>query len=236
MGYLKVALGLRNKFGKGIALMSNLSDLPNLPSWCRSHDVSPNEVDLIVTVGDVSQHDPVSYAKYVRQTLISELGSSPSWRRTYLNSHSAARDHGGFPKGRSLCPRKCWLVWVAVITPQLPFDLHYSDCGHVHPSLDEVPGYAMANATVSVRYAIDNNWVVIKGSPTGGPSGSPMRTQYQSHAQALLREAEFNQIPDCWGDDRIRHYATTTGGTGGRQQWVEVLLNRHMSHVCERLP
>ena len=92
----------------------------------------------------------------------------------------------------------------------------------------------MANATVSVRYAIDDDWVVLKGTQVGGAHGSPMRLQYQAHAKALTKEPQFNKLSHCWGDDRIIHYSTTTGGTGGHKEWVAVLLNRHISHVCDR--
>ncbi len=91
----------------------------------------------------------------------------------------------------------------------------------------------MANATVSVRYTIDDNWI-IKGVATTGSNGQSMAAQYRNHARAL--ERQFNSVPNCWGDDRIRHYATTTAGAGGRPQWAAVLLNRHVSFICETLP
>ena len=195
-----------------------------------------NDIDLVITVGDVSSYDPSTLAGYVSQCLTGSLNATNPWRSISLNSYSAAQDHGGYSRGRNLVSRRCWQLWNNVSPLALPFKLDYSDYGHIHPSLEEVPGYAMANATVSVRYAIDDNWVILKGTQVGGAHGSPMRIQYQGHATALIKESQFNKLSYCWGDDQIRHYATTTGGTGGRKEWVAVLLNRHISHVCDRLP
>jgi hypothetical protein len=133
--------------------------------------------------------------------------------------------------------RKDWLTWQGVY-PNVPFELDFSDSGHVHPSLEEVPGYAMANATVSIRYTIDDAWIIQKGVATTGPNGIDMGTQYREHAQTLVADPDFDQIPGCWGDDRIRMYAAAPAGgsAGGRPQWAAILLNRHISLVADRLP
>lgn len=234
--YVSAALQLVAATEGRAVVIVRLSDIPTVVQWCSSNGVNKSNTDLVVTVGDVSNYDPISFAHYVIHTIRSMLPQLSGWLSISLHSYSAARDHGGYNRGRNLVPRKCWQLWSNVAQAQLTFQLDYSDCGHIHASLDEVPGYAMASATVSVRYTINDYWVVLKGAPTRGPSGISMRNQYQSHAVSLMQEQEFNQIPGCWGDARIQHYATTTGNTGGRRQWVEISLNRHISHVCERLP
>lgn len=234
--YISAAIQLKGAFGIGIVVIVTLADLPAVARWCQNNNLAPNEVDLVVTAGDAAGYEHVSFATYVTHAITATLSDANSWRSTTLHSFSAARDHSGYSRGRSLVPRKCWMLWDYVNRQNLPFRLDFSDCGHIHASLDEAPGFAMANATVSVRYTINNCWVVLKGTTIRGPSGSPMTTQYRAHATALIREPEFNQIVGCWGDARIQHYATTRDGTGSRAKWVEILLNRHISHVCDRLP
>jgi len=138
-------------------------------------------------------------------------------------------------QGRHLVPRRDWLLWQHV-NAALPFDIHYSDCGHVHASLEEPPGAAMARATISVRYAIDDNWIVRKGHPIAGPNGQDMTMQYRGHAQALMTEAQFNSLAGCWADAQITNYAAGPGGAGGRTEWAAIGMNRHLSLVADRLP
>jgi hypothetical protein len=125
-------------------------------------------------------------------------------------------------------------LWKA-LAPKFP-DLDYGDTGTVHPSLDDPPGFAMTRATVSVRYTIDDHWVVIKGSPTTGAKGKKMTPQYQDHAKALVKEPGFDKLPACWADDEIVKIANGKRTAGSRQTWVELSFNRHMSLVGDRLP
>lgn len=233
--YITAALGLIGKFEEGLVVISTLDDASSSEQWCLNNNLNLKDVDLIVAIGDVSNLSIATYSEYIKNEICKSI-MGQKFKSVSLHSFSAAKDHSGYNRGRSLVPRKCWKLWNNVVGYEIPFKLNYSDCGHIHFSLEEPPGYAMANATVSVRYTIDDNWVVIKGSPTRGASGSPMGAQYRSHAKALTKELEFNQIPGCWGDGKIQDYATSSGSAGGRQQWVEILLNRHISHVCERLP
>ena len=96
---------------------------------------------------------------------------------------------------------------------------------------------AMAGATVSVKYAIDDNWVMIKGRRTTGASGLPMGDQYRAHARTLVRRADFGGLTGCWADQRIASIAATASvSAGGRPQWVEINANRHFALIVDRLP
>lgn len=186
-------------------------------------------------LGGVADHDPIAFAKYVEHSLKTNAAQCTGWRSVSLNAWSAPKDHGSMPYGQTQILRKEWIIW-DYVRKTAAFQLDYSDMGHIHPSLEEVPGYVMANATVSVRYTIDDKWLNIKGKSTSGPHGIPMSTQYQSHAKALTKTTGFGGIPNCWGDGRIAHYATSTSGSGGRPQWAAILMNRHISVIAQNLP
>jgi hypothetical protein len=234
-GYLAVLQPLVGTYGSGIVVTISLVDLPAASAWIAAQGWAPSDVDLLIKVGDVAQYDPLQFSQYVTHALQANLASGQPWRSVALNAHAAPIDHSNLPPGRTLVPRRDWQLWAAT-APQLAFQLDYSDWGHVHASMEEVPGFAMANATVSVRYAIDDYWIVRKGTQISGPHGQPMSVQYRNHAIALAAEPAFNSVSNCWGDGRVQHYATTAGGTGGRSQWAALLLNRHMSLVADRLP
>ncbi|MBO9100015.1 MULTISPECIES: beta family protein [unclassified Rhizobium] len=233
--YVAAAGALVGRYLPGIVVQCSLADLPNVGAWIAGQGWPRSDVDLIIDAGGVSELDPVSFSGYVASIINATLAVGHGYRRVALHSWSAPRDHGALARGRQLVPRRDWMLWRAVAA-QVGFDLGYSDSCHVHPSLDEIPGYVMATATVSVRYTIDDYWIIRKGIRTSGPNGIQMEAQYRGHAQALVAEAAFNAIPNCWGDSRIRFYAASTAGAGGRAQWAAVLLNRHVTHVCDRLP
>ncbi|RWP31940.1 MAG: hypothetical protein EOR03_21670 [Mesorhizobium sp.] len=235
--YNTAAAALVGTYGPGFVLHVALADLPHLAPWVASVPAwNPNQIDILIDVAGVAEHAPIPYANYVAHTINASLAANHPWRSVTLHSWSAPKDHGPLNPGRNDVPRLDWQIW-RLVRGLAPFQIDYSDSGHVHPSLDEVPGYAMANATVSVRYAIDDQWIIHKGVKTSGANGIDMGTQYRGHAQTLMADAAFGGLAAAsWGDGRIQHYATTPGGAGGRGQWAALLLNRHISHVADRLP
>ncbi|MFD1981906.1 hypothetical protein ACFSOZ_04270 [Mesorhizobium newzealandense] len=234
--YNSAALALVGLYGHGFVLNVPLADLPLALGWVTAVEGwNPNNIDLLIDVGGVAEHDPAAMAPYVSHTINATLKPGHPWRSVAVHSWSAPKDHGPLKAGRNDVPRRDWRMWDQARLA-VPFDIDYSDCGHVHPSLDEVPGFVMGNATVSVRYAVDNNWIIYKGSPVSGPNGIDMGAQYRGHAKALMADVAFGGVAGCWGDGRIQHYANGPGGTGGRAQWAALLLNRHLSLTAARLP
>jgi hypothetical protein len=122
------------------------------------------------------------------------------------------------------------------VAPQVPFQLDYGDYGVSDPDLIEPPGIAMARATISVRYSVDNDWIIRKGYPITGARGRPQGHQYRDHATALTNEPDFGGVSPCWADARIQQIAGGTIGSGNRTTWVEISVNRHLSLIADRLP
>jgi hypothetical protein len=94
----------------------------------------------------------------------------------------------------------------------------------------------MGKASVSARYTVDDNWILLKGSPTTGKHGKPMKAQYAGHAKALVADPKFGGLANCWGDGRIQATAKGAPGGGSRSVWAGFTMNRHISLVCNRLP
>lgn len=174
-------------------------------------------------------------AKLVIQECKNHLGNNPPWRSVTLASAAALKDMGGLPLGRTNVPRRDWQVWSSV-RGAVPFRLDYGDYGIGHPDLEEPPGEAMAGATVSVRYTVDDYWIALKGRQQGGKAGLPMHPQYLAHAKILVKDPEFGGLNPCWGDDQIRQIAAGKLSPGSRAKWVEYSGNRHISLVVDRLP
>lgn len=218
----------------GVAVKATLGQLPSISAWIASAGWSPAMVDLIVDLRHIGGFDLTSFAGYVLSSLNSASPSFSTFRSVTLASGAAPKDAGSLARGVNHVPRHDWQLWNA-IHPHLPM-LDYGDYMTGHPDLTDPPGAAMATATVSARYSLDNEWLIIKGFSTGGSSGQPMDVQYQAHANVIVSHPGFNGIPACWADVEIAAAASVIAGRGSRQKWSEFAANRHISLVADRLP
>ena len=98
--YLTASRRLVGVYAPGAVLQIALVDLPQAQAWCTQQlQIPPSDIDLVITVGDVSSYDPSTMARYVRGCLTGSLNATSPWRSISLNSYSAARDHGGYARG-----------------------------------------------------------------------------------------------------------------------------------------
>lgn len=215
---------------------AGFNQLKNLRSWMTSHGLDAKNADLVVTAGHVASF-PEDFADFVVYQLSQYFSSPGPWRSVSLASSAAPKDYSKLQVGRNDVPRLDWSLWNHVRS-KLPVHFDYGDYGIAHPDLNEPPGVAMVRASVSVRYTIEDKWIILKGNPTTGPKGQPMSTQYHKHAKELRADPNFGKLIDCHGDNRIIQIVSrsTSGGSGSRATWVEIGVNRHLSFVSGRLP
>jgi len=212
-----------------------IAQLPVLQAWVTAQGWKPKNVDLVITAGHVAEYGDGQFAGYVGHAINNGLTTPAAWRSVTLASAAAPKDTGSLQVGMNQVPRLDWALWQKVRT-QVGFQLDYGDYGIAHPDLTDPPGVAMTKATVSVRYTIDNAWLVIKGRPTTGASGQPMANQYRQHARTLHAHQQFDKLQGCWADGRITAIATTPTKSGSRTTWVEICANRHLMFIADRLP
>lgn len=228
---------VRAKIGQnapGLVLRCRLNELANAVAYATSQGWSPSDVDLVVLIGSILEHDPAALAGPVA-ALISTHVSPGTWRSVAFGSSAAPKDFGSLNHGLNIVPRLDWQLWQGL--PQNPaMPIHYSDFGTTHLDMTEPPSAAMASATVSVRYTTNADWLMIKGVRTNGPTGIAMPIQYQQHAITLASHPAFNHVVPCWADGKITAIASSLRGTGSRTTWVEIAMNRHFSVVTHQLP
>lgn len=224
----------------GVAVKARLNQVANVQAWLAPIGWIPQSTDLIIEAGYLPAVGRGVLDPLVVQH-INSLGQVP-WRSVTLSASAAPRDFGALVLGPNLIPRLDWQLWQSV-SPQVNRALDYGDFGTSHPDMTDPPGFAMANATVSVKYALDSDWLMIKGRPGRGRTGIPMAQQYLAHAVALRAHPTFGGVPGCWADTRIAQIAGRLPGPGGRPatsgsrtSWVEIGMNRHLSLIATRLP
>lgn len=233
--YLAAVQRVRNRYAPGVVVKAKPNQLNDVANWVAIQGWSQNEVDLVVTLTQVGGYDPGMLEPVVIQAIISNTPNPSPWRSIALSSSAAPQDHGGLVTGRNVVPRLEWRIWRGV-SGKIPFRLDFADYLTLTPDLADPPGYVMARATVSVRYTIDDNWIILKGSPTTGRTGQAMGAQYRSHARTLVADPNFGGLTGCWADGRIQQIAAGASTSGGRPQWASYAANRHLSFISDRLP
>jgi len=234
-GYVQAARSMIGRYGPGLVVKAAPEEVGALAARTADHGWRPEDIDLVVDAGEITPGSVAGVADYLRYVLTQKLPHPDRWRSIALASAAAPRDLSALPFGRSELRRSDWHLWSAV-AEAVPFALDYGDYAHANPDLTEPPGPAMGRATVSVKYAIDDAWVVLKGRPTAGPSGRKMELQYRGHATKLLDEPAFGGLRGCVADQHIRAIANGTTNAGSRVTWAGIMVNRHLWLVADRLP
>lgn len=232
--YVTAAGRLVGRHAPGLVVRATLRQLPRVSAWVAAQGWQAAQVDLVITGGHAADYDAAQFADFVRHAIANHIPNPHGWRSVALACSAAPKDTGTLTRGRNDVPRSDWQTWQAV-HGQVGFQLDFGDFGIAHHDMTEPPGAAMARANVSVRYTIDDYWIILKGRPTGGPHGQPMAQQYRRHATTLAADPQFGGVPNCWGDQRIQQIA---GGAAGwsRPVWVGISVNRHLSFTVNRLP
>jgi hypothetical protein len=233
-GYLTLVSGLAHSAGTGLVVKVRLGHLGAVTGWLATGAWQPHQVDLVVMAGHVADFGHGVLDQLVLHSL-QTLPNATTWRSVTLAGSAAPKDMSNLGLGANMVPRLDWQLWSAT-AGQLPYQVDFGDHGISHPDMTEPPGFVMGSATVSVRYTLDDHWLVIKGRPVTGNTGIPMGAQYSSHAATLSGSAGFGGLLACWGDNRIGLIVSGSGTPGSRQTWVEIGANRHLSLVADRLP
>jgi hypothetical protein len=232
--YNAAAFGMSNKYAPGLVLRAPLASLNIVAGWFQGNGGNPAVTDLLIDCGHIADISPGLILPVVQTALHGQNLSI--WRSVALTSSSAPKDASSLKYGPNTVPRRDWALWFGLAS-HYPA-IHFGDFGISHRDSSEPPGYAMANATVSVRYCLDNDWLIRKGRSTRGANGIPMANQYHAHAQSLAGHTHFGSVANCWADNEIAKIAAMAGvgKSNNRTGWVSIALNRHLELVCDRLP
>jgi hypothetical protein len=232
--YVQAASSAKDQHG--IVVKVGHTHLGSVFGWILQQGWSLAETDLVLDLKHLSSLHLPSLPGYLVGLIQQAAAALASCRSVTLAASAAPKDHGSLTLGANRIPREDWRLW-SMVRPSSPIVLHYGDYCTGHPDLTEPPPGSMAKATVSARYTLDGEWLIVKGRATTGPNGRPMIAQYQGHAQVISSDPNFGGgVPTCWADDRIVDAASGLPGLGGRQKWAEIAANRHMSLVLNRLP
>lgn len=229
--HLAAARRLIDRYAPGAALRVGAAAVRRAADIARTNGLDPAATDLIVDLAAIGAASPDTLGL----AMAAELARlDAGWRSVTLAASAAPKDFSALAAGVNVVPRNDFALWLQV-AGEAGRRVDFGDYATVHPDLSDVPGAAMANATVSVRYTRDDDWLFVKGRRIGGPAGRGMEPQYRAHARTLVGHRGFGGVDGCAADARIRKIAAGPASAGNRTTWVTLAVNRHLSLVADRL-
>ncbi len=131
-------------------------------------------------------------------------------------------------------PRLDWTMWCS-LSGSLKRPPSFSDYSIQHPVY--APKSSASNPSASIRYALEDRWVIIRGEGLRNPKGAGFK-QYPALAQILVKQKDiFKGDGFSFGDSYIADKAKdiNTKNTGNPQTWLEAGINHHLTLVARQV-
>lgn len=217
---------------RGAALRVTPADLTSgahrqrrLDGWLAVVDLEPDQVDLVIDLGELREPSHVS-ALLAAHDALSELPHAPDWRTvTLAAAASPAVPQDGARDYEDVSDRLDWRLWKLVAGGELPRTPGFGD--HVVCP----PGMSDSSCGATIAYTTGCSWLVVKRGRV-----APMSDEMRAASQALLARPEFQGARHCRGCALIEEFATGNS-PGGLEGWRAAGVCHHIeTSVAELTP
>jgi hypothetical protein len=193
-----------------------------------SLSLTPEEVDLIVDFGIVSEVHP-SFGSF-----LNALPELTRWRSLTACSGAFPRDLSEMEKNHQYeIPRHDWNAWRDCASNGAVRIPTFGDYTIQHPVFEENEGQ-LRNFSASIRYASERVWVIMRGQGVHTDDG-PGYAQYPAQALLLSERAEFKGESFSFGDGYIKAMSCHGTKTGGPKEWLAAGINHHVTLTVRQL-
>lgn len=233
----KVAVDFAKESGHGLCFRitdshfkeKSLSD--DIKTFIEENSLNIKDVDLLVDFMVVD--DKLSYQSLVEK--INLLPSLEEWRTFIVAGGAFPKDLSHLEKhNQHNISRADWIIWNNLVKSlkRLPA---FADYAIQHPVYTP-PQSSIANPSASIRYTLEDAWVVVRGEGLRNPKGAGFK-QYPAQAQLLAGQAIFKGENFSSGDAYIAEKAKdiNTKKTGNPKTWLEAGLNHHLTLVANQI-
>ena len=236
-----VAAALNNR-ARGLAIRLTRAEFEggDLPSSLRAfiahHNVVCEETDLIVDLGPVEDMVTPGVVRFATQFL-GDVPDPHLWRTLTLSASSFPQSMRVVQRrSHTVVPRVEWLAWRQMRNEgQLARIPTYSDCAIQHPAGVEGFDPARMQVSATVRYALSDSWLLIKGVST---RSQPARLQFPRLANQLvsghLRDY-FRGRLHCEGCASITAAANGRPRLGSAEVWRRIGTVHHITEVTRTM-
>ena len=232
------------KYGKsGVALRLTRHDLESgglrshVTDFMSDYGLEPANTDLIVDLGGVEDLIPEGVAR-LAEAFLNGIPNIRVWRTLTLSSCAfplsmRVIDRDSF----AVFDRSEWLAWKYLYDERgrlarLPT---FSDCAIQRPEGVEGFDFRYMEVSAVVRYALSEEWLLIKGQSTSRVSA---KQQFPSLATRLVygHLARFySGVSHCEGCRQAKDAADGSRGFGSAEVWRRLGTIHHITTVMEGL-
>jgi hypothetical protein len=177
---------------------------------------------------------PIPAQSRVARAVLDDIPNIDDWRSIVLASGAFPVDLSGLAVGQNRIPRHDWHLWRHVSDREPARQPIYGDYTVRHPELADDFDPRLVNMSASVRYTLDEEWLVLRGRGVRTP-GTGGFQQYVGHAQQLTRMPEYSGAAFSWGDNRIMDIANAAATSGNSETWISISVNHHIELAVEQI-
>ena len=203
--------------------------------FLSDHRLEPPQIDLIVDLGAVQDFVPAGVARLAK-TFLNEIPMIHGWRTLTLSSCAfplsmRAIDRDSF----AVFDRSEWLAWKYLYAERgrlarLPT---FSDCAIQRPEGVEGFDFRFMEVSAVVRYALSEEWLLIKGQSTRRVSA---KHQFPRLATRLVYghlRRFYSGASHCQGCRQAKEAADGASGFGSAEVWRRLGTIHHITTAME---
>jgi hypothetical protein len=206
--------------------------------FLTTHGLSPEQVDLIVDLGAVDQM-VADGIMALTDAFLADVPDHTRWRTLTVSACAFPMSMGGVERhSQSLVERGEWIAWRDGLyarrnsLARLPT---FSDCGIQHPKGVEDFNPRTMQVSAAIRYALPDNWLLIKGEST---RQTPPSEQFPVLATRLVYghlRGYFSDPTHCRGCALMKDAADGAPNLGSAEAWRKLGTIHHMTTVMDEL-
>lgn len=198
----------------------------------RRSGLSAAECDFILDVGAPSFRPIQGFAGLV-EGIIGRIPHLNHWQSFALIGTSFPSSMSQVPSGLSAIPRYEWQLYkrlvpkIIAVRQRIP---NFGDYGINHPGVLELD-MRLVKPYASLRYTIDDNWLLAKGKNTRDYGLG----QFAGLCQSVVESQSFEDRGFSKGDEYIYDCAQGLESTGNLTTWRWVGTNHHLEKIVRDL-
>lgn len=206
--------------------------------FLTQHGLAPEQLDLIIDLGPVEDFITEGI-QALTDAFMAEVPHHHLWRTFTISSCAFPRNMGGVNRdSHVLTERGEWLAWRSHLYDQrqdirrLPT---FSDCAIQHPSGVEGFDFRIMAASASIRYTLEEEWLLIKGQST---KVVRVGDQFPDLARKLVYgelQSRYFGESHCAGCQLMKAAADGAPGLGSAGKWRQLCTTHHLSVVAQAL-
>ena len=202
------------------------------------YSLAPEEIDLIVDLGAVDEMIPIGVMA-LTDLFLRDIPHYIQWRTLTLSACAFPKSMGVVDRNsHAFIVRSDWMAWRDGLyanragIDRLPT---YSDCVIQHPKGVEGFDPIIMQVSASIRYTLEEHWLLVKGEST---RRTPPSIQFPSLASQLvygILRGRFAGQNHCSGCSSIEDSANGAPRLGSADVWRRIGTIHHIKSVIDQL-